>query len=267
MLNERLTEINKNIKDYICYNTIPTSMTFAAFDIEACYIKSTNSMLTYSLALKSVEEDICYLYKDVKLFINDLMDHENDLMLYAHNCKYDMTPIIIYFTEIYGNNFKKVEYNEKKQYNPYKKEWETINYEIQNNNDDNKLKPYEYSLLMKDGVFYQLQICNKKGYVITLRDSMKLAPFSLQKCCKDFIGLYLPKDGLDYDKERNIEDEFTEEELIYIYNDVYGLSHLLDYLIISGVDINGKHIAYTSLTNSGLSLKDYKITLLEDFEN
>ena len=52
MLNERLTEINKNIKDYICYNTIPTCMTFGAFDIEACYIKSTNSMLTYSLALK-----------------------------------------------------------------------------------------------------------------------------------------------------------------------------------------------------------------------
>ena len=160
MLNERLTEINKNIKDYICYNTIPTSMTLSAFDIEACYIKSTNSMLTYSLALKSVEEDKCFLYKDVKLFINDLMNHENDLMLYAHNCKYDMTPIIIYFTELFGNNFKKVEYNEKKQYNPYKKEWETINYEIQNNNDDNKLKPYEYSLLMKDGIFYQLQICN-----------------------------------------------------------------------------------------------------------
>ena len=55
MLNERLTEINKNIKDYICYNTIPTSMGFGAFDIEACYIKSTNSMLTYSLALKSLE--------------------------------------------------------------------------------------------------------------------------------------------------------------------------------------------------------------------
>ena len=74
MLNERLTEINKNIKDYICYNTIPTSMTFGAFDIEACYIKSTNSMLTYSLSLKSVEDDMCYLYKDVKLFINDLMN-------------------------------------------------------------------------------------------------------------------------------------------------------------------------------------------------
>ena len=267
MLNERLTEINKNIKDYICYNTIPTSMSFGAFDIEACYIKSTNSMLTYSLALKSVEEDMCYLYKDIKLFIDDLMDHENDLMIYAHNCKYDMTPIIIYFTEMFGNNFKKVEVNEKKQYNPYKKQWESINYEIQNNNDDNKLKPYEYSLLMKDGIFYQLQICNKKGYVITLRDSMKLAPFSLQKCSKDFIGLYLPKDGLDYEKERNIEEEFTEEELVYIYNDVYGLSHLLDYLIITGVDINGKHIAYTSLTNSGQSLKDYKMTLLEDFEN
>ena len=40
MLNERLTEINKNIKDYITYNTIPTCMTFGAFDIEACYIKS-----------------------------------------------------------------------------------------------------------------------------------------------------------------------------------------------------------------------------------
>ena len=107
MLNERLTEINKNIKDYITYNTIPTSITFGAFDIEACYIKSTNSMLTYSLALKSVTDDMCYLYKDIKLFINDLMDHDNDLMLYAHNCKYDMTPIIIYFTECLVITLKK----------------------------------------------------------------------------------------------------------------------------------------------------------------
>ena len=65
--------------------------------------------------------------------------------------------------------------------------------------------------------------------------------------------------GLKYD------DDITTEELSYIYNDVFGLSYLVKMLKIDGLDIYGKHVVYTKLTNSGQSLEDYKETVLEDY--
>ena len=92
-------------------------------------------------------------------------------------------------------------------------------------------------------------------------------PFSLQTCCSAYLGLDLPKDGLDYDKIRKADDELTKEEMIYIYNDVYGLSHLVKTMIIEGFELNGRLIRNDKLTASGQSLSDYKLTLLEDFKN
>ena len=75
-LNERLKNITDNLENYYSYRTIPDyadTQNFA-FDIEACYLKEKNEMLTYSIALMSCDNntDICYHNTTVDTIINDL---------------------------------------------------------------------------------------------------------------------------------------------------------------------------------------------------
>ncbi|MGN1013506.1 MAG: DNA polymerase, partial [Clostridia bacterium] len=265
-LNERLNIITDNLENYYLYNTIPNydNVQNFAFDIEACYLKEKNEMLTYSIALMSCDNDsdICYHYKSVDKFMNDLLSiKKKTINLFAHNALYDIKPFLLWFTEQDNVRQRVDEYFEKQCYDFYNKKKEKLKFTGKNKT---KLKPFEYNLVMKDGVFYKLTL-QGDDVTINFYDTFKIAPYSLQKCCDDFLKLHLPKDGLDYDKERSLNEDLTMEELSYIYNDVFGLSYLVKMLKIDGLDINGKHVVYTKLTNSGQSLEDYKETVLEDY--
>ena len=265
-LNERLKNITENLENYYSYRNIPNyaeTQNFA-FDIEACYLKEKNEMLTYSIALMSCDNntDICYHYRTVDSFMNDLLSiKKKTINLFAHNALYDIKPFILWFTEQENAKQKLDDYYEKECYDFYNKRKEKLKF---TSAVKSKLKSFEYNLVMKDGVFYKLTL-QGDDVTINFYDTFKIAPYSLQKCCKDFLKLHLPKDGLDYEKERSIYDFLTKEELSYIYNDVFGLSYLVKMLKIDGLDINGKHVVYTKLTNSGQSLEDYKETVLEDY--
>lgn len=272
-LNERLKVIKNNgIMNYISKDKIKATsdkdvLNFA-FDIEACAINNKSEMLTYSIALMSCnnDSDLCYWYNNVSKF-NDMLINLNckQINLFAHNCLYDVKPFLLDFVKRYGNKQRQEDYFLKKQWNEFEKIYEVLNF--QSSDKENKeLKPFEYRLLMKNGVFYKLTIATEFG-LINFYDTFKLAPFSLKKCCSDFLGLNLGKDGLDYDKERTLDDDLTEQEMTYIYEDVYGLSYLVKLLKINGIDLNGQKIKYDKLTNSGQALTNYKLTLLEDYLN
>nr|DAE12050.1 MAG TPA: DNA polymerase B [Podoviridae sp. ctack17] len=272
-LNERLKAIKeRGIMNYINKGRIQSenkkSVLNFAFDIEACAINNKSEMLTYSIALMSCDNDsdVCYWYNNVSNF-NDMLLNTNckEINLFAHNCLYDVKPFILDFVKRYGNNQKQDDTYTKKQWNEFEKWYEVLNFSHTDKKND-KLKPYEYRLVMKDGVFYKLTIASSYG-LINFYDTFKLTPFSLKKCCSDFLGLKLGKDGLDYEKERTLHDELTEEEMTYIYEDVYGLSYLVKLLKINGIDLNGEKVRYTKLTNSGQALANYKLTVLEDYLN
>lgn len=272
-LNERLKDIKNNgIMNYISKDKIKATsdkdvLNFA-FDIEACAINNKTEMLTYSIALMSCnnDSDICFWYNNVSKF-NDMLINLNckQINLFAHNCLYDVKPFLLDFVKRYGNKQRQEGYFLKKQWNEFEKIYEVLNF--QSSDKENKeLKPFEYRLLMKNGVFYKLTIATEYGQ-INFYDTFKLAPFSLKKCCSDFLELNLGKDGLDYEKERNLDDELTKEEMTYIYEDVFGLSYLVKLLKINGIDLNGQKVKYDKLTNSGQALANYKLTLLEDYLN
>lgn len=272
-LNERLKSIKeKGIMDYVSKSRLTTNDEKAtlnfAFDIEACAINNKSEMLTYSIALMSCDNDsdVCYWYNNVSNFNDMLLNLRcKEINLFAHNCLYDVKPFILDFVSRYGNNQKQDEIYTKKQWNEFEKWYEVLNFAY-GGKGNHKLNPYEYKLIMKDGIFYKLTIATQFG-LINFYDTFKLTPFSLKKCCSDFLGLKLGKDGLDYEKERTLQDELTEEEMTYIYEDVYGLSYLVKLLKINGIDLNGEKIRYTKLTNSGQALANYKLTVLEDYLN
>ena len=272
-LNERLKRIKEEgIMDYVSKSRITAEDEKAtlnfAFDIEACAINNKSEMLTYSIALMSCDNDtdLCYWYNNVSNFNDMLLNLKcKEINLFAHNCLYDVKPFILDFVKRYGNNQKQDDIFTKKQWNEFEKCYEVLNYS-HTDKKNNKLNPYEYRLVMKDGIFYKLTIASSYG-LINFYDTFKLTPFSLKKCCSDFLGLNLGKDGLDYEKERTLEEELTEEEMTYIYEDVYGLSYLVKLLKIHGIDLNGEKIRYSKLTNSGQALANYKLTVLEDYLN
>ena len=250
-LNEILKDNKNNLSLHMVVNqAIPfKDNDVLVFDIEACGIKNNTEALTYSIACMSCydDNDIMYWYNDVEYFLDMLINAKcKSLKIYAHNCLYDIKPFILKFVEKYGNNEKQVNTYIKKEYNKYDCEKQEIRYRSYK---QTKLNIYEYDLMMKDGIFYKLSI-QTKNHLIEFFDSYKLFPMKLKDACKSFLDLELPKDGLDYNKERTLEDKLTREELNYIYDDVFGLKYLIKFCCIDGFDVNGKHVQFRKLTNS-----------------
>ena len=264
VLSERKENLDKHMKKF-------SDMKFKkhdvlVFDIEACAIKNHTEMLTYSIACMSCydKNDIMYWYNDVEYFLDMLLlSNAKTLKIYAHNCLYDVKPFLLKYVEKYGNNECKVKTYNKKEYDKYNKKDVEVTYRSYKQDE---LKPFEYKLSIKDGIFYGLTIQTDTTKIEFL-DSYKIIPQSLQKACNDFLDLKLSKEGIDYNKERTLQDVLTKEEMNYIYDDVFGLKYLIKFTVIDGFDINGKHVQFTKLTNSAQSMYDYKITLLEDYEN
>ena len=268
-LNKLLEYCHERIGKYFFQNQINTVFDDEcnfAFDIEACPTdESKQEMFTYSLSFMScdIQNNVCYNFDDVTECLNTLLSLPcKTVNLYAHNCGYDMKPIIINYIEQYGNNAKEQEYYTLKKYDRFEKRRKELNYAY--NGKSKVMKPFQYDITMKDGIFYKLTLMSDTT-TVNFYDTYKLVPYSLKKCCKDFLALDLGKDGLDYEKIRKPGDKLTSEEKKYIYDDVFGLSYLVKALKIDGLTLSGKTFRFTKLTNSGQSLHDYKLMLLHDY--
>lgn len=285
MLNKRLQEIQKDIDKYFIENRELEVYNYEemnfALDIEACPTSVKDEVLTYSIAIMSCDNDlhICNKYNKVNEFMNMLLNLKcKKINFYVHNLLYDFKPFIIDFINSFGAKQVFDETYNTFMKNPFNNHKEELTLVKRNFNSENK--PNTFKLCLKKGQLYnatfygnRVKHKDKRNRIkmlpieINFFDTLKIVPYSLQKCCSAFIDLDLPKDGLDYEKVRNVDDELTFEEKVYIYNDVFGLSELVKKLIINGFDVDGKHVQYTKLTNSSQSLSDYKETLLEDYLN
>lgn len=268
-LNKLLVYCHENIGKYFIKNKIHTfyddECNFA-FDIECCPTDETKQeMYTYSLSFMScdIQNNVCYNFDDVRECLNTLLSLPCKVVnLYAHNCGYDMKPVIIDYIEQFGNNVKLQEFYTTNKYDRFEKTRKELKYCY--NGRTKTMKPFQYDITMKDGIFYKLTLMSETT-TINFYDTYKLVPYSLKKCCQDFLGLDLGKDGLDYEKIRKPGEQLTSEEKKYIYDDVFGLSYLVKALKIDGLTLSGKTFKFTKLTNSGQSLHDYKVMLLHDF--
>ena len=284
MLNEIMKNIHNDLDNYFYENVTlkpyDKIMNFV-LDIEACPTKNKDEVLTYSIAIMSCDNDnhICYKYNRVSDFMDMMLSlNAEKVNFYVHNLLYDFKPFIIDLIIRYNASQLFDTTYEKTMINPFNRKKEKLT--LIKKEFDLEHKPYTYSVTLKKGQLYNatfygnnVKTVTKRKYVkykpieINFFDTLKIAPYTLQKCCSAFLGLELPKDGLDYNKIRNIDDKLTHEEKVYIYNDVFGLSEVVKKLIINGFWVNGKKVQYTKLTNSSQSLSDYKDTLLEDYRN
>jgi hypothetical protein len=119
--------------------------------------------------------------------------------------------------------------------------------------DRRKLKTKTFTTLISDkGQFYSLEICfNKnedKTEKITIYDSLKILPFSVEAIAKGF-NLPISKLEIDYDEKKEIGHILTPHEIDYLRNDVEIMSRAL--LTLFNQDLR-------QMTQGSNALYDYK---------
>lgn len=119
--------------------------------------------------------------------------------------------------------------------------------------DRKKLKTKTFTTLISDkGQFYSIEICfNKeedKMEKITIYDSLKILPFSVETIAKAF-NLPISKLEIDYDEKREIGHILTQQEIDYLRNDVEIISRAL--LTLFNQDLR-------QMTQGSNALYDYK---------
>lgn len=175
---------------------------------------------------------ICEIGNDENVIIDNNIEsfmkfckESNNSIFYFHNLKFD-GEFIIYW--LLNNGFIHVEKRE----------------DIENKT---------FTTLISDmGQFYQIVVYfekkNKKVVKCTFIDSLKIIPFSVDVTAKSF-GLEISKLKMDYNKPRKLGHILTEEERLYIQNDVKIMAQALNVIFNDNL---------TKMTQGANALADYK---------
>lgn len=107
----------------------------------------------------------------------------------------------------------------------------------------------EFSTLISDkGMFYSIKLCFGKERYVTIYDSLKIIPFSVEQVA-DTFGLPISKLEIDYKEKREKGHRLTQIEKDYISNDVEIMARALKVLFNEGLN---------QITQGSNALHDYK---------
>lgn len=163
---------------------------------------------------------LCELYTDVPILhgsINETYEYFEslhcDIEAYYHNLKFDGTFWLYYLLH-------ELHYEQA-----YTKD-ENGNFISWIDNDDMRKRTFKY-LIAKMGQWYTLTVRLNNGCYLTLKDSLKLFPFTLEEVGKGF-GTQHRKLQMEYTGFRYPNCPITDEEKQYIFNDVLVLKEALE---------------------------------------
>lgn len=180
----------------------------------------------WAFGICDIDNPDTFVYgNSINVFISYIQSHCGDTF-YFHNLKFDGEFIIHY---LLSNGFV---------HNP----------------ESRKLKPNQFSTLISDkGQFYEMKICfgvkSKRTQIVTIRDSLKIIPFSVDMIAKTF-DLKESKLTIDYNEEREVGHKLTEKEIEYLKHDVVIVAKALKTLFNEGL---------TQMTQGSNALHDYKV--------
>lgn len=176
------------------------------------------------------QESDVIVQPNLSTFIGWCESQTEDCTFYIHNLKFDGTFFVFYML---ANN------------------WVFSTESI-----PKKLKPHQFICLRTDkGVYHNIKWKTMSGKIITLLDSLKIAPFPLKKLGEDYDTKF-KKLEMDYTGKQDI-NAISIEDKQYILNDVLCLAEVVYRLRESGVNKN---------TTSATALAYYKETLQEEWE-
>ena len=164
--------------------------------------------------------------EDVKIHhsINETMEYliglNQDCILYYHNLKFDGAFWLDFLMKHTDYQLAFTYFDDEHT----KGEWM----------DDREMPYGSYKYLISNmGQWYTMHIKTPTGYLITLRDSLKLMPFTLAQIGKAFKTKHR-KLTMKYEGRRYSGCEISEEEKKYIENDVLVLKEALEFMFSEG---------------------------------
>lgn len=257
------------VKDY---KTIGNKYYVADFETSATD-ETQEEVFVYATGLMEVGDidEKMYYTNNIEEFINNLfLLPTSTSTIYFHNLSFDIEFILNYLT-----NIKKF----KQNLNTYT---EFEGYKRQDRRQKNKRIPnFSYDVIYANGTFYQVTLYltddvfydNKGKEVkaqrkIIFKDSYKIVAFPLVKIAKDFLGITIPKDGIDHTVIRKRNCLLTSEEFKYLYDDVVILKKFIDLILIQGIQVTPQFsIKLDKMTIAGQTLSEFKRIMLECYEN
>lgn len=210
--------------------------TFVA-DFETTVYDGQESTEVWASALADIndEKDNVFVFHSIDDTLDYLRFLSEDVTLYYHNLKFDGNFWLWYL--IHEKHFKQgYEIISNDNYQEYimKKPRQIANNEL----------VYTISDM---GQWYTITF-KYKGHTITLKDSLKLLPFSVRKIGKDFKTKH-QKLEIEYKGKRYAGCDISTEEIQYIKNDVLVMKEALQIMFNAG---------HTKLTIGSCCLTEYK---------
>ena len=216
-------------------------MTIYSADFETTVYEGQDHTEVWASALVSLDSDEPVVHHSIQETLDYLKKQNEDAILYYHNLKFDGNFWLSYLITELG--FKQgFEYISENQV-----EWK------KRKKLDNNEVIYSISSM---GQWYSIDF-KYRGHFYTLKDSLKLLPFSLKKIGKDFNTPHQKLD-MEYEGYRYAGCEITPAEEEYIKNDVLVLKEALNIMFAEG---------HNKLTIGACCLSEYKkIMGKEDYE-
>lgn len=143
---------------------------------------------------------------NIETFFKSLLELNDNVIMYFHNLSFDGEFILWYLMR---NGYKDVgeEFNTKKE-------------------------SYTFTSIITDlNAIFQIYVGLPNGHTVEFRCSYKVFPNSIEKI-GEMVGVEKLKESHNYDEIKNYKtlDEVTEEEIMYITNDVEILRRIICYL-------------------------------------
>lgn len=174
------------------------------------YEGQTNTEVWASAVVKLGTENV-EVFTSIEETYDYLEELQQDLVIFYHNLKFDGTFWLNFLLKTKGF---KTAYN-KLQGCFY---------------EDKYMSNNTFSYLISDrSMWYNIKIKTKYGYLIEIRDSLKLLPFSVKKLGKDFDTKHR-KTEIEYTGFREAHGYISDEERNYIKNDVLVVKEALEIM-------------------------------------
>lgn len=203
-------------------------------DLETTVYEGQTSTEAWASALVALDSDEPLVFHSLRDTLDYLDTQDEDAVLYYHNLKFDGNFWLSFL--LHEMHFKQgLIDNHSKDSKPYFKDKKDLN---------NKEVIY---LISSMGQWYTITF-KYKGHLYTLKDSLKLLPFTLKEIGKAFKTEHQKLD-MEYEGYRYAGCEITPEEMQYIKNDVLVLKEALNIMFAEG---------HNKLTIGSCCLAEYK---------
>ena len=193
-----------------------------ACDFETTVYEGQTSTEVWSSALVELHRENVIVHHSIEQTFYWLNQQRDDLVLYYHNLKFDGSFWLDYLMKLGTFKLAMDWFNEEQTQGRWLEDKEMPK------------GSYKY-MISKMGQWYTLTIRLFNGKYLTLKDSYKLLPFSLDAIGKAFDTKHRKLD-MEYTGYRYAGCIITDEEMKYIKNDVLVLKEALEFMFKEGHD-------------------------------